>query len=288
MDEEYLIRLNQLGIIPGPQETEEEYLARASFSLQLENKEILKKVTDLSMPDMVPISLVQESSPLVSKCYGIEPQWIPIFFSNKNLYPWHGGCTWIIEEVNHSPYGCIQLRNAFKFSRCYLFFYTRSELLAHELAHLGRITFNEPLFEEMIAYRCSRSRFRRIFGPIFENAQESFYFFLAFLLAIAVFHLSFFFSIPNFLLIFFLSLPFLLFFYGMSRLAFKHFIFYKAHKCLFSIIGDKNKTEAILYRCTDKQLFVFSRLSKEQVLEYIKKNKNVNLHGKVIASYFKE
>ena len=60
---------------------------------------------------------------------------------------------------------------------------TTNDLIAHEEVHFLRSTFCEPRFEEVIAYRTSRSKWRKWLGPIFQNPWESYLcmaFFLSF------------------------------------------------------------------------------------------------------------
>ena len=50
--------------------------------------------------------------------------------------------------------------------------YTRRELLAHEMSHIGRMMFQEPKYEEVLAYMTSPSLFRRWIGPLFSQNWE--------------------------------------------------------------------------------------------------------------------
>src|SRR5262245_52150906 len=97
------------------------------------------------------------------------PDWIPLFFSNYRLPFWQGGCTWILQRTEcDPPFALLQLNKAYKDHDVYLKFYRRDELVTHECAHVGRMAFDEPAFEEIIAYRTSPSPFRRWLGPIIQ------------------------------------------------------------------------------------------------------------------------
>ena len=100
---------------------------------------------------------------------------VDISFSNKGLWPWEGGCLW--EKDGEKP--LIQLRKVFLKKERYLWFYTRSEILAHEAVHAKRLGYKEPIFEEILAYQTSPNRFRRFFGPMFRSSKETIFFILA-------------------------------------------------------------------------------------------------------------
>jgi len=130
------------GFIPGPKENEE------SFSQRSEQR------------SLAPFSLIE-------KIYGIAPDWIPMFFSSKNLLPWEAGCAWIDDKEVQ-----IQLHP----KRCK---FRQEEILAHEAVHAIRAKFDEPRFEEILAYRTSANFLRRVVGPIFQKPSEAWLFLLA-------------------------------------------------------------------------------------------------------------
>ena len=151
---------NRQGLIPGPDETEEEFLERANYCLELKTSlptpfENVSK-EDLELGD----SCVKQAFSLTEKIYDIVPEWIPLFFSNYRLAPWHGGCAWIFQFSEETPCAAFfQLRRAFKQASHYLGIYDRNELIAHELTHASRMMFQEPRFEEIIAYQSASSPF---------------------------------------------------------------------------------------------------------------------------------
>jgi hypothetical protein len=96
-------------------------------------------------------------------------------FSNKKLLPWEGGCLW--QRENEKP--LLQLRKVFKKKERFLWLYSKKEIIEHELVHAKRLHFDEPIFEEVLAYQTSPSAFRKFFGPFFRNSKESLLFFLS-------------------------------------------------------------------------------------------------------------
>src|ERR1700722_15718294 len=151
----HLLELNSQGLIPGPDETEETFLSRAEYCLNLREKMSEKlQESPLSVFDK-PSSVEEYLAPalqLTERLYQFAPAWIPLFFSNYKLAPWHGGCAWIFQtEEGTETAAFLQLRKAFAQKKSYLKIYARDELIAHELCHVGRMCFEEPRFEEILA-----------------------------------------------------------------------------------------------------------------------------------------
>ncbi|GAB5411436.1 MAG: hypothetical protein ChlgKO_05500 [Chlamydiales bacterium] len=117
--------------------------------------------------------------------------WLLYKISNKKLPPWEAAATWVIEYQGvQIPF--LQVRERYA---------ENEEVWNHELVHIMRIAFNEPRFEEIIAFDQSKSRFRKWLGPLFRTPKESLLFLavvvlssiagifypLAFLLPVALF-----------------------------------------------------------------------------------------------------
>lgn len=151
----YWLHWGRRGLIPGPYESEEEFLARVS-NLKVE-------------PDQ---NLWERSHKITSHLFDFSIDWVPLYFSNKKLSFWEGAALW----VSKSP--AIQLRENFK-KGSYLG-YKLEEVLAHEAVHAARILFEEPQFEEVLAYRTSKNRLRKWIGPLFRKPWEAFVFMLTF------------------------------------------------------------------------------------------------------------
>lgn len=267
---------NKQGLIPGPIETEEEFETRVAYCLELKNT--LAKSTELDISfkieDEKTKHLLQEAFPLTEKLYGIAPDWVPLFFSNKKLAPWHGGCTWMFQLTENSPTACfLQLRSHFYYAQTFLKIYDRTELIAHELAHVGRMTYQEPKFEEFFAYQSAssscRSSWRKVFGPMIEHPRESLLFVLFLTLMIGVDGASLFFSIET------LSLGLWIkgFFFtwiacGFIRLFFRHKTYSQALFSLQKLYGEE-RGRHLLYRLSDSEIKQFSCFSSEQIKNFI-------------------
>lgn len=163
MENDQLTPFVKKGFLPGPNENESSFLRRVDYNLRL---------SDTLEFEKTPSEISAEGLSLSEELFGVRPLWIPFQFSNYKLPFWVGGCAWIFQETENSPRGAfIQMRNSFLHSAHFLF-YRREELIAHEVAHVGRMEFEEPEYEEIFAYHSSPGRFRRFWGPLFSQQWE--------------------------------------------------------------------------------------------------------------------
>ena len=130
------------GLIPGPEESEEAFLLR------------VKQAKPLAHPEWDEVSSL------------FKIDWVPISYSNHQIAWWEGAATWISEDQLPS----IQLRK--NFQKGSFLGYKRSEVLSHEAIHAARMRFDEPLFEEVLAYSTAPQAWKRFFGPLFSRTWE--------------------------------------------------------------------------------------------------------------------
>ena len=143
---------NAQGFIPGPDESEKAFLERVAFCLSLEDHlvEIVGAQFPFEVNDLKSKEILENVLTMTQELYGIQPRWVPLFFSNYKLSLWHGGCAWIFQLNEETPTAAfLQLRACFRNSLNFLGIYQRKELIAHELAHVGRMLYQEPQFEEI-------------------------------------------------------------------------------------------------------------------------------------------
>lgn len=286
--ESKLLFLNQIGLIPGPCETEEAFLLRANYCQNLNDclPEEIKAhlLTDQSFSPHI----LNEAAENLRKRYDCSPRWIPLFFNNYKLPFWHGGCAWIFQMTEQSSTAAlIQLRQSFNHSQKYLGIYDRNELLTHELSHIGRMMFQEPKFEEILAYRTANSSFRRWFGPIIQSSTESALFMLLlFVLIVFDFFLIALSGPDAFAIAFWLKLiPFSVIIIALLRLWKRQKIYKLCVKNLEACIGQE-KAEAVAYRLKDQEIHLFSKFPQE-IKNYAKSKINEELRWKVIyKAYF--
>lgn len=116
------------------------------------------------MPNQSCVSL---AAARVRELFDVSPDGVRVTWGRKGLMPWEGAATWI-EEGQEGRTCSIQINTSWA-SRLY----PQEELIAHEMVHALRCTLDENRFEEILAYRTSKNRFRRYFGPLFSQPRES-------------------------------------------------------------------------------------------------------------------
>lgn len=282
--------LNGIGLFPGKEESEEAFLKRAAFCQNLNSflreKEELKDIFPFTVfPESR--SILEESFSCSSALYGIKPGWIPLIFDNTRLLPWHAGCAWIFQLDATSPTATLlQCRKNFLKQQTYLYLYKRSELIAHELAHAGRMMYEEPKYEEFFAYQSSASFLRRLFGPIFESSKETLLFIISLFivlvadLAAAVSGLSWQIATLPKIFVLFLVLA------GCLRLFWRQAIYRLCLKVSTLILKDRAKAAHFVYRLTDSEILLFSRSSKQKVVDYIEKQASTNFRWKFLKEIY--
>lgn len=278
-----LVECNRLGLIPGPNEDVVSFNERVKFCLSLKT-DLLAEVT-LPGSEMADSQILEPAYHLTKTLYDINPDWVPVFFSNWKLAPWHGGAAWIFQLNETSPLGALlQLRKALYKQAKYLGIYSREELIAHEMAHVGRMAFEEKKYEELLAYRTSKSGFTRYFSPIIQSALESR---LIIYLIATLLMMDAFFLMQGSLQAYldtqvFKLLPLMLVVWALFRL--------KKRQDTLAGVEQKLKeitehSSAVLYRLTDEEIESFRHKTKVELQDYIEKEPS--LRWQVIRlSYF--
>lgn len=288
--DQHLLHLNQLGLIPGPDETAEEFSLRANYCLTLkehlseEFKAHLGSVDDNSMDKL------SEGFNITASIYDLSPTWIPIFFNNYQLPPWHGGCAWIFQMTETSPTAALlQLRRSLYGSSKYLGIYHRDELVAHELVHVGRMKFEEPKFEEVLAYRTSSSAFRRWFGPMVQSSLESMLFVIILVLIVFIdLFLIYFYNYEAYLSAMWLkTIPISMVCLALIRLWVRQHRFNRCLDNIESSLQNPHKALHVLYRLSDREIISFSKMKIEEIRAYAAEQAKNSLRWKLILkAYF--
>ena len=130
--------MHKRGIIPAPEECDRAFEQRAS-------------------------NLADEGE-AIARPFGLAPNWLRVKYSNQGLSFFEGGATWIGKH----PF--IQLRKPFEHAKRW-FGYSADELLDHEAVHAMRSQYQEPRFEEILAYFTSPRSWRRRVGPLFRSTR---------------------------------------------------------------------------------------------------------------------
>jgi hypothetical protein len=281
---------NSLGIIPGPEETEEEYLKRTEYSLSLKQQlaSELGKEIPFSAEPFAAENHLQQAYRETQEFYDIAPRWVPVFYTNYQLSPWQGGCAWIFQVTEDSPKAAlIQLRRGFREAKKYLKIYDREELLSHEFSHAGRLAYQEPKFEEFFAYKSSSSAFRKYFGPIVKSSFESLLFVIV-LLMVLILDISAI-ALANedvySIVLYSKLIPIGIVLAALVRLVRRHRQLDKCSKKL-SWLVQPGKVNGFLYRLTDLEIIAFSRMNASEIKTYISEQQIKSVRWKVIAAAY--
>lgn len=276
LTKETLKELGNEGFIAAPEESEEAFVKRVDKLRKLAKDpgKLFEGATFESWDG--------EMNPLL----GAKPYWIPWTYSNKNLPPWQGAVMWLFGSEENEKFPIIQLRKGFKKGK-YLF-YSKEEVLWHEVLHAMRMGYQEPQFEELLAYYHSKSKLRKFFGPLFRKPSQAIIFIVFILLSLGIQTTS----------LFFLTSPLLPWMKGMTLLplldlAFRSAslikdqrILKKALKKLSEIFPNQKDVFPIAIRLKDTEIESFALRSVGQILSEIEEKIPHSLRWRQILAQF--
>lgn len=282
--------LNNSGLFPGPLETEEAFFRRVDYLLSLKTR--LQSTMAADFPFEAALFAeeqeTEEAYRMTSAAYGAVFPWVPVCFSNYQLAPWQGGCAWIFQLEENSPKGTlVQLRRPFRDSPSYLGIYKRKDLLAHEFCHAGRMEYEEPKFEEFLAYSSASRWFTRNFGPLLKSSFES----VIFLIVVAALGMANLFKAtvaPDWNGDFYATIfALLLFSLILVRLAVRHVQLERCRRALKRLLSDFSPAvNPLLYRLTDKEILAFGRMEPSQIEAYIETQGAKSFRWKFLKSIY--
>lgn len=266
---EELTALDAAGFIAGCGETEAEYLdrvsgiraAHADFSERLLSSgsaEALDGIT-VKSEDAIPSEFYDAPAEVTRKLYGFEVRHVPGFFLSRKVGLLWGGCLIGDPELNFSLF---LLRGTFRNRKKWLF-YSRDELLAHELCHSARQSLGEATLEEFFAYQTSPSRLRRIFGNCFIRDLDAVLFVLPSLILLLA-ELARGFLFPAFPAWIFWILALLYPLYLLIRNQISLNLVRRAQKAL--IRCGVRETFAVMFRCSREELEAIAKFSAPEEL----------------------
>lgn len=209
IDDQGLLGYFHRGLIPGPEESEEAFLKRAELAKPLGHPEWSEAVLPFKI------------------------DWVPLIYSNQKMAWWEGAATWISDQGLPS----IQLRKSFE--KGSFLGYKRSDVLSHEAIHAARMRFEEPYFEEVLAYSTAPQAWKRFFGPLFSRTWEP-------LVLIAAMTLG----------IFWLWVPMSLIGVGLGWLSYRQWVFKKCCRKL---------SLPVVLTLTDQEMKRFAKMSEEEI-----------------------
>ncbi len=217
----YILPMKKRGLFLGPKETAE------AFSLRV----------NLLTPRFNPI--LDSAKEYFHSLFHATPDWIPLVIDKRGLSFSEAAATWIEEEADKPRTCYIQIKHLKT-----PFLYSQEEILAHEMVHATRLMFDEPRFEEILAYQTSKARWRRYFGPLFRSSKES-------ALFMGLCTLSW---IGSMLDRFFFLLPGVYLFALLVRLIRSQRLFAQALSHLQKTLKDPKEALGVLLRLSDKEI----------------------------------
>lgn len=261
-DSEHIF-LSRKGLFLGPNESLEQFAKRVHLMQHLEKT--------------LPQYALDAVSSITTSLFDFAFDTMPCCFGNKGLGVWEGAALWITEE-DGARMPQIQLSTKFKMGSYYT--YSQEEVLAHEMVHAARIAFDEPKYEEILAYKTAKSSFRKWAGPLFGSSYESIVFVILLALGLTLQSVSFFFSIP--FLSFAVALSFVWLGWLMIRLYRRQSVFKKAQEHIAACVKDPTKTLAVMVRMKDREIEECAKRAKKDVLEYFRMNAKSDARLKMI------
>ena len=147
--QDYLYQAYKEGFVPGPDEDFEAFQKRYNFV-----REVLANPEPFLQEVKVSYERVLPKPPLRV----IRKKRLPFWFgAMTSIYTYQGYEIPVIELPKKPRHN-------------------QDEVLAHEQVHFLRSSFREPKFEEILAYRTSKAKWRQWIGPLFERPWESYLF----------------------------------------------------------------------------------------------------------------
>lgn len=191
---------------------------------------------------------------------GFEQVNCEISYTKKRLCWWESGATWI--ESCKLPYVRLKSRN--------------KEVLHHEFIHVLRSAFKEEKYEEFIAHRVSKNKWRRFYGPLIHRFSDVCWMFFGTVCGCVLDFCngSFYFS----LLIY---LGFILFF--IFRLVKRQKTLRKTEIKLANIFKGLQILQVLIF-LTDDEIESFSRLGESRIKTYLslQKRKSVRIEALLV------
>jgi hypothetical protein len=154
------------------------------------------------------------------------------------------------------------------------------------MVHAMRLMFEENRFEEILAFRTSRNRFRRYFGPLFSHPGETKGFVLWMIFCWLLYCSECIFDV-SFGAKYLLWSPMLALGWGIYRLIRSQKVFSQALNHLDQAIEKKEKPLAVAVRLSDREIEYFSRSSPEEIRAFAAEEKEKSLRwDQLFSAYF--
>lgn len=269
MDQNDILKHNDEGLFPSPDENEQDFLKRVQYlknwSKQLKNKDLILKDLPYSLHHqdrLAEAQLVESGKPICEK-FGILPDWVPAYYSDKGLPLLTGGmAVQFIEKENEPLKTFFQLKSVFKSKKKWLI-YSADELIRHEMCHVARAPLNSTRYEETFAYSTSDSWLRKKIGGALTTPKDNQLILLSLLLWLCATFLPLFFnSIQGWISLLYLPFPTLVILGLVRNVYIRNELKKSATMLKYHFPCDFNK---ILFRLSDREVLNISKMSVSEI-----------------------
>ena len=273
---ENLKQLGESGFIPGPGECEEAFIKRVD----------LLKTLAHDPHNFFQVEELESLQVNNSKILGAHPHWVQQVYSNKRLLPWQGAAVWILTHSQKIKIPLIQLRKQFRKGK--FLGYHRDEVLLHETVHAIRLAFNEPRFEEILAYYHSPKKWRQFFGALFRKPSQALFFLSLIFISLLIQTTSLLWMnwafLPYIKIV--AWLPFIDLAIRMAILIKDHRVLKKALQKLQNLFPKQENLFAIALRLKDSEIQNLAIDPLEKILLYIKEKSLSSIRWQQILAQF--
>jgi hypothetical protein len=291
-DIDKLVSLDQKGLLIGYKDDILSYKKRLSNieseiqslkeELEIKGKiELFHKVY-ATKNNLISTDILTEASEYTKKVYNFSVNWIPGFYLTKGLGLLTGGCA----ATTETGFTFFLIRSGFSSKNKWLW-YSRNELLSHELCHAAREPVKDRRLEEFFAYKLSTSPLRRYLGNCFQGTFDAILLLLPLFLLLAMQVINTFFhaTIP---IIIFWIIAFIYPSFLLIRNQLYRNYYFKAQKSLFSAYGNNIPSDSILFRCNSKETIQIGKFinSPTELKKWIEDNTRNKLRWKIITKRF--
>ncbi len=292
IDIEKLVFLDNAGLFIGYKENIQSYRKRLisieseiqSLKNELEKKgqvELFHKIYATNN-NLIDADILAEASEYTEKAYNFSINWIPGFFLSKGLGLLTGGCS----ATSETGFTFFLIRSSFSSKKKWLW-YSRNELLSHELCHSARAPVKDRHLEEFFAYKLSSSPFRRFFGNCFQGVFDAILLLMPLFLLLAMQIINTFLFSSITMWIFWITAFIYPIFLLIRNQVYRN-IYFRARNSLLSTFGNNTPFDSILFRCSTEEITQIGEFinSPEKLKKWIEDNVLKELRWQVINKRF--
>lgn len=253
---EALERLNCSGLFPAPGQADDVFWNKVDHVLSQAN--------------------FSEPFPDLLARFDVKPYWVSVETGNQGLQFWEGAVLW--QEQMDAGFVVPKIQLSDRVQR----FYTRDELMSHEMVHAVRSDFAEEQFEEVLAYATSPRAWRRWLGPFFRNPTEASVFLWTALFTMVMQCVEVATEWTAGWLLF-PWIPICFISIGAARLQRTHRFFRRCLRNLAKVLSDPEKKWAVIVRMSDAEIRACSQMKPNEIQEFVAQQKEKSLRWKMLS-----